>query len=102
MILSSKKIDHENVDVAASEEAKARMRQIVDDPRALPPQICNGDQYCGVSLFPLCLCYIHNACPPPPPPRTLKLLSMPLRRSASRSSSRSSELQQLPQHQSKY
>lgn len=51
MILDAKKIKYEAVDVAASEEAKMKMREISGNPKALPPQICNGDKYCGVSDF---------------------------------------------------
>ncbi|XP_057679123.1 SH3 domain-binding glutamic acid-rich-like protein 3 [Corythoichthys intestinalis] len=47
MILDSKKIDYERIDIAADDGAKAKMRELVGDPKALPPQICNGDQYCG-------------------------------------------------------
>ena len=49
MTLTSKKIEFEKVDVAASEDAKKKMREIAGNPTALPPQLCNGDQYCGVS-----------------------------------------------------
>ena len=49
MILSGKKIAFEKVDVAASEDAKKKMRDIAGNQTALPPQLCNGDQYCGVS-----------------------------------------------------
>ena len=48
MILESKKIKFEKVDVAADETAKAKMREIAGNPKAIPPQLCNGDQYCGV------------------------------------------------------
>ena len=48
-ILESKKIIAEYVDIAASQEAKEKMRQLMGDPKAIPPQIFNGDQYCGVS-----------------------------------------------------
>jgi len=47
MILSSKKFEFEEVDISSSEDDKARMRDICKDPKALPPQITNGDQYCG-------------------------------------------------------
>lgn len=47
MILDAKKIKYEAVDVAASEDAKKKMRAIAGDDKALPPQICNGDTYCG-------------------------------------------------------
>lgn len=49
MILDSKKIPYEKLDVAASEEHKERMRQLSGNPKALPPQLFNDDQYCGVS-----------------------------------------------------
>jgi glutaredoxin-related protein len=47
MTLTSKKIEFNKVDVAASEDAKKKMREIAGNPTALPPQLCNGDQYCG-------------------------------------------------------
>ncbi|XP_077408234.1 SH3 domain-binding glutamic acid-rich-like protein 3 [Vanacampus margaritifer] len=47
MVLESKKIDFARVDIAASESDKGRMRQIAGNPTALPPQISNGDAYCG-------------------------------------------------------
>ena len=49
-ILTSKKIDFEGVDIAQNSEDKDLMRKKAGDPTALPPQICNGDVYCGVSL----------------------------------------------------
>ena len=51
MILSSKKIDCEYVDVSASHDALEKMRELTNDAHALPPQIVNGDDYCGVSLI---------------------------------------------------
>ena len=51
MILEAKKIPFELIDVAADESAKKRMREIAGDPKALPPQLTNGDQYCGVREF---------------------------------------------------
>ncbi|KAK3759630.1 hypothetical protein RRG08_008212 [Elysia crispata] len=47
MILSSKKIDCEYVDVSASHDALEKMRELTNDAHALPPQIVNGDDYCG-------------------------------------------------------
>lgn len=52
MILDSKHIPYEAVDVAQDEEAKLSMRRLANDSKALPPQICKGDSYCGVSLTP--------------------------------------------------
>ncbi len=37
------------MDIASSEEVKNQMRELSGDPKALPPQLCNGDEYCGVS-----------------------------------------------------
>ncbi|XP_042359268.1 SH3 domain-binding glutamic acid-rich-like protein 3 [Plectropomus leopardus] len=47
MILSSKKISFECEDVASDEEKKSEMRRLMGNPTALPPQIFNGDVYCG-------------------------------------------------------
>ena len=47
MVLDSKNIAHEVVDISSNEDAKNKMRTIVGDASALPPQIANGDQYCG-------------------------------------------------------
>lgn len=49
MILDGKHIRYEAVDIAQDEGAKLSMRKIVNDSKALPPQICNGEIYCGVS-----------------------------------------------------
>ncbi|XP_047429876.1 SH3 domain-binding glutamic acid-rich-like protein 3 [Mugil cephalus] len=46
-VLTSKKIPFEAVDIAQDTEVKDLMRKRVGDPTALPPQICNGDVYCG-------------------------------------------------------
>lgn len=48
MILDSKKISYRKLDIAADEKLKEKMREIIGDPKALPPQLCNGDKYCGV------------------------------------------------------
>lgn len=49
MILDSKKIEYEKLDIAADEDAKQKMRDGMGDPKGLPPQLFNGDDYCGVS-----------------------------------------------------
>uniref|UniRef100_A0A3Q2DA66 SH3 domain-binding glutamic acid-rich-like protein 3 n=2 Tax=Cyprinodon variegatus TaxID=28743 RepID=A0A3Q2DA66_CYPVA len=46
-VLSSKKIPFKAVDITQDSEYKDLMRKIAGNPTALPPQICNGDQYCG-------------------------------------------------------
>jgi len=47
MVLESKGINFEIVDIAASAEDKDKMRELVGDPTALPPQIVNDGVYCG-------------------------------------------------------
>ena len=51
MILGAKKYEVEYIDVAASDEAKKKMRDLSGNHKALPPQIFNNDQYCGVSMM---------------------------------------------------
>ncbi|XP_061900660.1 SH3 domain-binding glutamic acid-rich-like protein 3 [Entelurus aequoreus] len=46
-ILDSKKIPYKAVDISQNPADKDLMRQRAMDPTALPPQICNGDNYCG-------------------------------------------------------
>ncbi|XP_031582108.1 SH3 domain-binding glutamic acid-rich-like protein 3 [Oreochromis aureus] len=46
-ILSAKKIPFQTVDISQSSDDKDLMRQGAGDPTALPPQIFNGDVYCG-------------------------------------------------------
>ncbi|XP_059213027.1 SH3 domain-binding glutamic acid-rich-like protein 3 [Centropristis striata] len=46
-ILDAKKIKYEVVDISQNTQHKDLMRQLAGDPKALPPQICNGDTYCG-------------------------------------------------------
>ena len=42
-------------DVASSEDNKKSMRDGMGDPKGLPPQIFNGESYCGVSMPSLLL-----------------------------------------------
>lgn len=49
-VLDSKRIKYELVDITQSSEDKDLMRRIAGNPSALPPQICNGDVYCGDSV----------------------------------------------------
>lgn len=51
MILDSKKIDYDKEDIAGNESAKAKMRDIMGDPKGLPPQLTKGDVYLGVSII---------------------------------------------------
>ncbi|XP_020776778.1 SH3 domain-binding glutamic acid-rich-like protein 3 [Boleophthalmus pectinirostris] len=47
MVLTAKKIDFRAVDISQNSDDKDLMRKLVGDPKALPPQICRGDSYCG-------------------------------------------------------
>ena len=53
--LQANKVDYEIKDVAASDRDKIRMRSYANDKKALPPQIVNGHQYCGVSMDLVCI-----------------------------------------------
>ncbi|XP_023275901.1 SH3 domain-binding glutamic acid-rich-like protein 3 [Seriola lalandi dorsalis] len=46
-VLESKKIPFEAVDISQNPEHKDLMRKRAGNPKALPPQLCNGDIYCG-------------------------------------------------------
>merc|ERR1711970_475286 len=47
IILQALRIPYDKIDVAASVADRTRMRMIVGDPKALPPQLANDDMYCG-------------------------------------------------------
>lgn len=49
--LDAKKIKYSALDIAGSGDLKEEMRKKVGDPSAMPPQVFNGDKYCGVSLI---------------------------------------------------
>ena len=51
MVLEGQGIPFVVIDVAASAEEKAKMREIAQHETALPPQIANGDTYCGVRNY---------------------------------------------------
>ena len=53
MILDSKKIDYDKVDIAqlGNEDAKEKMREVMGDPCGVPPQLTKGDTYLGVSFI---------------------------------------------------
>ena len=72
MILDAKKIPYNKLDIAADEGLKKKMRELAGDPKALPPQLCNGDQYCGVSSE------YSAPCMPPPTELNIKLQSLRL------------------------
>ena len=46
-VLSSLGMEYVTVDISSSVESRARMRELVGSELALPPQLCNGDKYCG-------------------------------------------------------
>ncbi|XP_003971708.1 SH3 domain-binding glutamic acid-rich-like protein 3 [Takifugu rubripes] len=47
MVLDGCNIPYNLVDICQSNEDKELMRKLVGDSKALPPQICNGNDYCG-------------------------------------------------------
>ncbi|XP_038077614.1 SH3 domain-binding glutamic acid-rich-like protein 3 [Patiria miniata] len=47
MILSSKKFEYEQIDIATDEAAREKMREMMNDPKGLPPQLFNDDTYLG-------------------------------------------------------
>lgn len=47
MILDSKKIDYDKVDIAGNEDGKQKMRDIMGDPHGLPPQLTKGNTRLG-------------------------------------------------------
>lgn len=47
-ILDSKSIQYELVDISVGGELRDEMRSKAGDPTAVPPQLFNEDQYCGV------------------------------------------------------
>ncbi|XP_069751550.1 SH3 domain-binding glutamic acid-rich-like protein 3 isoform X1 [Narcine bancroftii] len=49
-VMDSKGIKYELIDIAQSNASKEEMRSKSGNPNALPPQIFNGDQHCGVRL----------------------------------------------------
>ena len=53
MILDSKKIEYDKVDIAAAgnDDAKQKMREVMGDPQGLPPQLTKGNTYLGVSFI---------------------------------------------------
>ena len=51
MVLEGKKIPFEKVDISLVDGAKEKMREICGDEKCLPPQLCKGDTYLGVSLY---------------------------------------------------
>ncbi|XP_068564357.1 SH3 domain-binding glutamic acid-rich-like protein 3 [Cebidichthys violaceus] len=46
-VLTAKKINYEAVDIARDVKFKDLMRELAGNNTALPPQICNGNNYCG-------------------------------------------------------
>ncbi|XP_069469924.1 SH3 domain-binding glutamic acid-rich-like protein 3 [Ambystoma mexicanum] len=46
-ILDANQIKYELIDISVNEELLEEMRQKAGNPCAVPPQIFNGDDYCG-------------------------------------------------------
>ena len=51
MILDSKKIEYDKVDIAVDTDGKEKMREIMGDPHGVPPQFTKGNTYLGVSFI---------------------------------------------------
>lgn len=49
-ILDGKNIKYELVDISQDNALREEMRAKAGNPKAIPPQIVNGDHYCGVRL----------------------------------------------------
>lgn len=49
--LDSKKMKYFAVDISQNQEKKDEMRKKAGNPSAMPPQVFNGDKYCGVSVI---------------------------------------------------
>ncbi|XP_036447489.1 SH3 domain-binding glutamic acid-rich-like protein 3 [Colossoma macropomum] len=45
--LDGKKIIYRTLDITQSSDLKDEMRKKVGNPLAMPPQVFNGDKYCG-------------------------------------------------------
>ena len=61
MLLESKKIPFEEVDISCSHDLLDKMREIAGNPKCLPPQIARGDEYIGVSGS-VCVCVCVFLC----------------------------------------
>ncbi|XP_057640868.1 SH3 domain-binding glutamic acid-rich-like protein 3 [Chionomys nivalis] len=46
-ILDGKRIEYQLVDISQDNALRDEMRALAGNPKATPPQIVNGDQYCG-------------------------------------------------------
>ena len=55
-ILSGQKVDYETIDIATSSESKDKMRELMGDETALPPQIFRGEKHLGVSIMIILMC----------------------------------------------
>lgn len=51
LILDGKKIPYEEIDLSKNQEVREEMRALAGIPDLLPPQIFNGNTYCGVRVI---------------------------------------------------
>lgn len=56
-ILESKSIQFELIDISVGGEVRTEMRSKAGNPTAVPPQLFNEDQYCGVRTCAWCRCF---------------------------------------------
>ncbi|XP_052328127.1 SH3 domain-binding glutamic acid-rich-like protein 3 isoform X1 [Oncorhynchus keta] len=59
-ILESKSIQYELIDISVGGEVRDEMRSKAGNPTAVPPQIFNEDQYCGVRICEIRQTHNHN------------------------------------------
>ncbi|XP_039344353.1 SH3 domain-binding glutamic acid-rich-like protein 3 isoform X2 [Mauremys mutica] len=59
-ILDINKTKYELIDVSISEHLLQEMRAKAGNPNAVPPQIFNGDDYCGVRKKMTLRCYMKQ------------------------------------------
>lgn len=51
MILDSKRIDYDKVDIAGNDAAKQKMRDLMGNQTGLPPRLTKGETDLGVSAL---------------------------------------------------
>lgn len=59
-ILDSKSIEYKLVDISQGEEVRDEMRNKSGNPTAVPPQLFNEDQYCGVRIRIKIIIKVHR------------------------------------------
>ena len=60
MILDSKRIDYDKVDIAGNDAAKQKMRDLMGNQTGLPPRLTKGETDLGVSALFGSLVLLHH------------------------------------------